>query len=260
MRHNDIDKLAEIANITRGRIERLTVFRDFFELLAIMISNNFDPVHFSSRHERAEEIRKTYSEAEMGQFRMYFNILSEMLANNLKHKELPDVLGRLYEKHGYLSSEQELSPDSISEICHRITINPEEQIAKHGFVEYAEPTCGSGGLLFKGAELMLQRDYNIINTLVVFGNDVNSRSVHMAYTQASMYCIPAVITQADIFTLQEADRWYTPAYILGNWVWRRPLGHTTGRNRDDEMLKMMTDPTYAAIRRIWGWPKGEANE
>lgn len=76
-------------------------------------------------------------------------------------------------------------------------------------------TCGSGGLLFQAVGQMIEKGYDITNELVVFANDVNPRSVHMAYIQLSMYGIPAVVSRTDIFALQEADRWYTPAYIIG---------------------------------------------
>lgn len=253
----DIDKLACIAEITRGRIDRLAIFRDFFEVFAIIISNSFDPVHFDARRERAEEICDQYTRAEQAQFGKYFDELTCLYGQNLKRGNLPDLLGRIYERYGHLSPDQELTPNEIAEIMQRIALQPERQIAKRGFVELYEPTSGSGGLIFQAAEIMLAKGYNIVDKLVVFANDVNSRSVHMAYIQASLYSIPAVITQADLFSLQETDRWYTPAFILGDWVWRRPFNHTTARNRDDELLKMVTHPMYAAIRHMEGWCQEE---
>jgi len=246
--------LAEIPEITNGRIERLTVFRDFFELLAIRISNGVDPVHLAQRHEFALKTSEKYTEAELDEFERYFSDLLDIYAYNLKSGNLDDVLGRLYEKHGHLSREQELTPDGISIVISRILMNIEKIIEQKGFLTLGDSTCGSGGIPLKVAEEMLLKGYNLTNNLVVLANDINSRSVHMAYIQLSMYGIPAVVTQADILSLSEDTRWYTPIYILGNWVWRSPVGHTTARNRDDELLKMMTHPIYTAIRRIEGWP------
>lgn len=256
---DNIEKLAGIVEITRGRFDRLTVLRDFFEVIALAISNCFDPVHLAERRDRAAKVYAKYTENERAKLDEYFSTLAEICQHNLRFGYCPDLLGRLYEKYGHNSKEQEMTPDGISKICNRIVLQPEKQIAERGFVTLADLTCGSGGLFLQGAELMIREGYDITSQLEVFANDVNPRCVHMAYIQASLYGIPAVISQTDIFPLQEADRWYTPTFISGDWVWRNPLNHTTARNRDDEMLKMMTHPMYAAIRRIEGWPERRNN-
>lgn len=93
-----IDRLANIATVTNGCMDRLNVFADFFELLAIKISNNFDPVHFRKHHDQAENIRKKYMEAELAQFREYFSELAQKYEQNLRTGDLIHVLGKLYEK------------------------------------------------------------------------------------------------------------------------------------------------------------------
>ena len=60
-------------------------------------------------------------------------------------------------------------------------------------------------------------------------------------------------------TMEEYSRWYTPAYVLGNWIWRCPLPYGSSRNRSDELLKMATDPLYAAIRKLQKLELGSAS-
>lgn len=70
----------------------------------------------------------------------------------------------------------------------------------------------------------------------------------MTYIQLALYGVPAVVIRGDVLTLQEYDRWYTPAYLLGKWVWRAPQPFGTRMNESDERLKMLEEPMYAAFR------------
>ena len=51
--------------------------------------------------------------------------------------------------------------------------------------------------------------------------------------------------------LEEWSRWYTPVYITDNWIWRQTCGNKGGIYADDESLKMIFSPQYAAIRKIF---------
>jgi hypothetical protein len=50
--------------------------------------------------------------------------------------------------------------------------------------------------------------------------DVDPKCVHMSYLQFSFLHIPAVIVHGNSLTLEEFDRWYTPAHILHGWDWK----------------------------------------
>lgn len=222
-------------------------------MIAILISNACDPVHLKERSRRIAEIWEKYSYDEISEFENYISMLIEMLQYNLERQNLADILGRLFEKHGHLIKEQELTPQSVADLMSQIVIKPEKQLSNDGFITVYDPTCGSGGTFLSTVQRYMELGYNPVTEMVVLANDINPRAVHMAYIQAAFYGIPAVITQSNVFHLEEATRWYTPAYILGKWVWRCPVSLTTGRSRDDELLKMMTDPMYAAIRWMDGW-------
>ena len=48
----------KLPEITRGRLDRIKVFSDFLELVAIQISNKVDPVHYALRNEQAKTINE----------------------------------------------------------------------------------------------------------------------------------------------------------------------------------------------------------
>lgn len=104
-------------------------------------------------------------------------------------------------------------------------------------------------MILAAAEVMMSKGLNYCEHLVVMATDSDPRCIHMAYIQLSLYGIPAVVIHGNTITLQEQTRWYTPMYILGKWVWRRPFSLSGERSADDELLKRETDPFYDAVRR-----------
>ena len=104
-------------------------------------------------------------------------------------------------------------------------------------------------MVLAAAGQLMSSGINCFEQLVALAVDIEIRAVHMAYIQLSLYGIPAVVIHGNTITCQEYNRWYTPMYIHGNWVWKAPLGFTHGRHPDDEVLKLMLDPLYAAARQ-----------
>ena len=253
MTNKDIEHLSGITRITNGRRDRLELLRDFFELSAIRISNSVDPTHFEERHNRALKTMEQYNEEELQQFGKYYLDLVSICTQNLSRGEYPDVLGRLYEQYGHIEPSSELTPHSIPEIMSYISLDAEGQMKRNGFVELADQCCGSAVMTLRAAQILARQGLNPSNDFISFSTDKNSRCINMAYIQLSLHGIPAVLSHADILTLEETDRWYTPMHLLGNWIWRRPMNHTTARNLHDERLKMITEPMYGALRSLqWG--------
>ncbi len=121
-------------------------------------------------------------------------------------------------------------------------------LPEKGYFVVNESACGSGAIMLSAADEIDAAGLNPSYQMVAQMEDLDPRCVHMAYIQMSLYGIPAVIIRGDVLALEEFDRWYTPAYILFDWVWREPMPFRPGRNRDDELLKMSVDPIYRAIR------------
>ena len=102
-------------------------------------------------------------------------------------------------------------------------------------------------------ELEAMRD-SVNKTLseeILFRKDsVNQKLYKVAYLNLSLYGIPAVIVHGNTITLDEYDRWYTPAYLWGKWVWRAPMPFGEDGYVSDEMLKRIDEPMYGALRQL----------
>ena len=90
---------------------------------------------------------------------------------------------------------------------------------------------------------------NCFTQSVTLAVDVEIRCVYMAYSQTSMYGLPAVVLHGNTITCEEFSRWYTPMYLKDKWVWKAPLGFAASCNASDELLKLATEPMYAAMRQ-----------
>lgn len=242
-------KLDKLTEITRGRLDRIRVFNDFIELAAIRISNRVDPVHYKQRHERAKIINESYTQAEHAELYRYFEELFRQIQKNHKSGIFEDILGQLFSELGFNRNGQDQSPHDLARLVAKLGIGSNIKMPTKGYIDLSECSCGSGSLILAFAENMMSEGLNCYEQLVVMATDIDSRCVQMAYLQLSLYGIPAVVIQGDTISLGEHTRWYTPMYILGKWVWRRPFSLTDEKSDDDELLKRMTNPHYDALRR-----------
>lgn len=111
-------------------------------------------------------------------------------------------------------------------------------------------TCGSGNLLLGVVQRFADIGRNPSGQLVIQASDVDICCVQMTYIQLALYGIPAVVVHGEVIAMEEYDRWYTPAYLWGKWIWRAPVAFGNVRNKSDELLKMLDEPMYAACRQM----------
>jgi hypothetical protein len=225
------------------------IFADFVEIAAISISNALDLVSREKREERYLQVVKRYKPDDLARF-------PEMLASLTMalEEETTDVLGRTFhdlELHNKWSG-QYFSPYPLYRMMAKMAIadkaDLEARITERGFVTAQEPAAGSGAMIIALAHEMREAGINYQQHLHVTAVDVDPKCVHMSYLQFSLLHIPAVIVHGNSLSLEEFDRWYTPAHILHGWDWklRRPSegSHTLqtvpesepqpARPRDDE--------------------------
>lgn len=254
----DVKALIKLAGITRGRILPRTVFQDFVAFAALLISNGFDPVHHAQRAEAMDALLQSYTPQEQAQFVSGLQEFTDQCQKGIERGHYEDLLGQAYIELGLGGRDgQDFSPHCIGELAARLathTAIDKSALPEQGYFDIMDPTCGGGVLSLATAEHLASQGFNPCRHLVIQANDAALRCVHMAYVQLSCYGIPAVVIHGDTLSLKEYSRWYTPAYLLGNWVWRCPLPFAPGRNLSDEWLKMMQDPMYLAIRRMT-WPE-----
>lgn len=240
--------LSKLPQITRGHIDKHKVFSDFIELAAIRISNRVDPVHFKQRDERAKSIIKSYTSSEQAEMYRYLEVLMRQITANQRVGRIEDILGKLFEEFGFSRTGQDQSPPDVAKLVALLSLGKNFTIPEKGFINLDDCACGSGSLILAAAEAMLGKGLNYCEHLVVRATDTDSRCIHMAYIQLSLYGIPAVVIHGNTITLEEHTRWYTPMYILGKWVWRKPFSLSGERSADDELLKRATGPLYDAMR------------
>lgn len=245
------ESIMEMTEMTHGRIHAHQVFRDFIAFFAYHLSNRTDPVHLDERSKHKEALIKQYRTQEIEAFIRTLLLLTDEICRNLQRGSYIDVLGpihqQFYPKSGPLK--QDFTPPDVASLVSRLSMHSTE-LPETGYFTCMEPTCGSGVLCLAAAEEIANRGYNPCEQLVIQASDLDGLCAQMTYIQLSLYGIPAVIIRGDTITLEEYDRWYTPLYILRNWVWRQPMPFRPGRNKSDELLKMACEPWYAKARYL----------
>lgn len=247
MTHKD---LLEVAEITGGRIDRGKVFSDFLAIFACTISNSFDPVHREQRKEDLESVLRNYNPEERRRLNNAFRELMKQIQFNVDCGRYQDLLGRAFMEIAPRNMGQDFTPQCVSALVAKISEAGRRALPEKGYFVFNEPTCGSGAIMLSAADELRAAGMNPSQQMAVRMEDLDSRCVHMAYIQMSLYAIPAVIIYGNALSLNEMGRWYTPAYILFDWIWREPMPFRPGRNPDDELLKMTLDPIYRAIRLL----------
>ncbi|MCI9350160.1 MAG: SAM-dependent DNA methyltransferase [Oscillibacter sp.] len=245
-------EILEIGNITRGRIRRHAVFTDFLEMSACMISSSFDPVHIQQRQASLETLLQKYHPKEKAELYQALLNLIKQICENVERGRFEDLLGPAFMELRMGSKGQDFTPRDICALTARLTAPGFQTLPDCGYFTLDEPACGACGMVLAVAEQIQNSGLNPTQHLVVRAEDLDIRCVWMSYIQLSLYGIPAVVIHGSTLSLEEIDRWYTPAYLLGNWVWREPMPFGYGKNRDNELLKMAADPIYRAIRLMQG--------
>ena len=250
----DVQSLLKRMELTRGRITPRAVFQDFIAMCALLLSGYTDPVHYTERAKALAGVAKRYSSQEQVQLMATFCELTEHYEGVSRRGQSSDLLGNAFAELGLTGKlGQDFSPGSIPEILSRITLPTGRKLPETGFFTIMDTACGSGVLALGAAQRIADLGFNPCLHMVMQASDIDLRCVYMTYVQLSFHGFPAVVIHGDTLTLKEYSRWYTPAYILGKWVWRCPMPFSGGRSWSDELLKMADEPIYGALRAMeWG--------
>lgn len=233
------------------------VFSDFVEMAAISLSNSVDWLHKEKREERYLEIINSYEKKEQQVFPEMFACLVSAMEDSVASDGGPtDILGTIFhdlELHNKWKG-QFFTPVHVCEAMGMITVGDKEQlINEKGFITVSEPCVGSGAMVLGFAKAMKIKGMNYSSQIVVTATDIDIKCVHMAYIQLSLYGIPAVIIHGNTIAIEEWSRWYTPVYMLNGWVWKSQCTLTTARNKDDEIIKRVSEPMYDKLRTVIGY-------
>ncbi len=190
-------------------------FRDFVAIAAYTYSNVVDHVNRERREAAYLEIAKRYTREELTQFARGIAYIVEALDSGLD-----DFLGRVYMSLdlGNEWAGQFFTPYSVSKLMALINIGrAPEIIAQEGFITVSDPCIGAGSMVIAMADALQTSGINYQQCMHAIGVDVDIIAVHMAYIQATILNIPAIIYHGNSLTLETWSEWRTFGHVAGFW-------------------------------------------
>jgi len=217
--HKDI---ADILGLVHDR-DHYTVIRDFFELSAISIRNNFDHGNeYANLEKRYMEIAQGYKKEYLEGFATALGLLGKKIQDAVNgNAPFADWAGELYMDSGTSNGKagQFFTPYSVSQCMARINFPKDDVMAKLGddpnrVLTIYEPTCGAGGLIVASIDALNEAGVNYSWNAFVDCGDIDQRCVHMTYVTLSLLGVPAVVRLGDALMMEYRQTWFTPAYLM----------------------------------------------
>lgn len=240
-----------------------TVFSDFVTICACTISNSVDPIHKEEREETYLSIVSKYSAEELNIFVKGFAnlvLLAEKYATTCGPR---DILGMIMEELGLTSerTSQFFTPENICVMMAKMMlVNPDKAIEEKGYITLYEPCSGSGRMVLASATVLKEVNYNYCSQILVMATDIDLRCAMMTYIQLSLYGIPAIVKHQNSLSMETWSRWYTPVYLWKGWCWREGFIESAEDKRENEMLKLASEPMYATMRSLFGYGNEQVQE
>jgi hypothetical protein len=194
-----------------------TVWSDFVEMGAIAFSNAVDLAQYEEREARYMRIVSKYQQEEAVRFAHALAALT--MAMELAGFD--DLLGGVFMELelGNKWKGQFFTPYHLCVLMAKMNVvdGMQARIDQQGFIAANDPCTGGGAMIIGLADAMHDAGINYQQHLHVVAQDLDLRSVHMAYLQFSLLHIPAVVIHGNTLAMEELSHWYTPAHVLGNW-------------------------------------------
>lgn len=204
------EKIVNTIQQISGRYPPVTVFSDWVECMAIAIQNSLYMVESRTYILRENRYREIIRKYDMDEIILFLGMFSD-LANGLE-KNPCDLLGEIYmeTESGNKHTGQFFTPFHISELVAGIMNGGKLPAIVN------EPSVGSGGMIIALANELKKKGINYQTSMRVTAQDLDYRSVHMAYVQFSLLGIDAVVVQGDTLVnpykkgYQKERVWRTP--------------------------------------------------
>ena len=199
-----------------GKYAPYNIFSDWVQMSAIAIQNSCCLIRdeiWNKREQAYIDIARKYTGAELEIFAKMFVLLGDALT-----EDMSDVLGEIYMRTdmGNKYTGQFFTPFHISELCARIGLNM-DQLPDAGRISITEPSCGGGGMIIAACKMLHEAGFDFQRRLDVVAQDLDWKSVYMAYLQLSLIGCRAIVVQGN--TLSEP---YDPARTDSAHVLRTP--------------------------------------
>lgn len=199
-----------------GKYSPDNIFNDWVLCSAIAIYNSCFLVHNKAWIEREERYINTMKKYTLEERQEFVHMLH--LLTNALDERMGDILGEIYMESGAGSKAtgQFFTPFHISKLTAEMAL-ANEKLNENEIYELNEPSVGGGGMIIATALAMKERGINYQRCLRVVGQDLDWRSVYMAYVQFSLLGIDAIVVQGD--TLQTP---YVEGMTPENHILRTP--------------------------------------
>lgn len=201
-REKDIEYTRYIAKIITdmaGRYSPYIIFGDWVKCAAIAIQNACCLLHdavWQSREKEYIAIAEKYDREEIIKF-------SELLAlvTDAMQTEIYDILGEVYMNldMGSKQTGQFFTPFHISMLTAQMELTG---ISEESELIINEPSVGGGGMIIAVARVLKEKGIDYQKCMKVTAQDLDWRSVYMAYVQFSLLGIDAEVIQGN--TLSES--------------------------------------------------------
>ena len=213
--------------------DHYTVIRDFFELSAISIRNNFDHGNeYANIEKRYMEIAQGYKKEYLEGFATALGMLGKKIQDAVNgNAPFADWAGELYMDSGTSNGKagQFFTPYHLSKLMAECTfdkdkLNAEIAADQDHVITIAEPTCGAGGLIVASIDALNEAGVNYSWNAFVDCGDIDPRCVHMTYVTLSLLGVPAVVRLGDALMMEYRQNWFTPAYLMAWPHFKKQIG------------------------------------
>lgn len=196
-----------------GKYSPGTVFADWVECSAIAIQNAYCMIHDSLWKKREEQylaVLKKYEPKEQIQFSEMFGLLVKAFES-----EMTDILGEIYMESGCGSKQtgQFFTPFHLSVLTAEMAIK-NKMINENEKYIITEPSAGGGGMIIAAAKVLKDRGIDYRSCMRVTAQDLDWRSVYMAYVQLSLLGISATVIQGNALSKSYVQGKYPPECVF----------------------------------------------
>lgn len=204
-------EIVKIITDMSGRYPPITIFEDWVCCSAMAIQNACDITHDETWKKREEKYLATIQKYEPEERKKLAEML--LLLAVAYEEKTEDLLGQIFMESGCGSKQngQFFTPYHLSELTAEIAL---KNITKEKPLIINEPSVGGGGMIIGAAAVLKKKGINFQSCMKVTAQDLDWRSVYMAYVQFSLLGIEAEVIQGD--TLSEP-------YVKGNYPPERVL-------------------------------------
>lgn len=196
-----------------------SVWSDFVGMSAIALSNTVDLRQRDEREAEYLRIVGRYRADEVERFAHALGSL-QLCFHTGGHD---DVLGSVFMELelGNKWAGQFFTPYHLCEAMAAMTLQDARQrIDRDGFITVLDPATGGGAMLIAAAEYLAQQEIAVPLRMHATAQDIDAKAARMTYVQLSLLGVPAVVVTGNTLTLEERERWYTPAHVMFGWSQR----------------------------------------